>query len=258
MAFNMEFFINETSFEGQYHEDLHAQNALKQLVELTDIIIAQIKEGAILKSNLLLYTSLKFREILISTLEHFPKELKSIIIRRIYDSTLIADWNNSMQQNVQIEYFCETVKKVVTNSSLAEAAERKIQDQLERYLINLNPSSYSSISQTTILKKATSTVSSTLFCISSHADLKKFFHLERIYPDDYLRNDENFIKTKFDVQGRIVYKKIDNGEFWYLDNLHKNHFEVFTSKLIHVGEANLDGELIAKTRDKNKDNTLVF
>jgi len=237
----MEFFINELSFEGQHFENLAAQESMKQLVEIIDVIINRLNDLPIFKSDLLLYSSLKTNEQLVSTLEHFPKELKLVVKKRIYDSTTIVDWNSSREQDVNVQYFCETTKKSVTNTSLAEAAERKMQDNLERYLLNIMPSSYSQLTHTTVTKKVEPALQSSLNCISNEENLKSHFQLDRIHPDDYLRNNPDFVKTKFDVQGRVVFQRIENGEFWYLDNLHRNHFEVFSQKLIHFGEANLDG-----------------
>jgi hypothetical protein len=254
----MEFFINESSFEGQNFDSGSAQNAMQKLVELTDVIIEHIKDKIILKSNLLLYTSIRFQELLVSTLEHFPKELRSIVIKRMYHSTLIVDWNNEMRQDDSIEYFCQTTNKVVTNTSIAEAAERKLLDKSERYLINLNPSSYSTLTQTVVIKRSTVQVTLSLSCISDNAQLKSHFNLERVHFDDFLRNNSEFRKTKFDVQGRPVYKNKISGQLWYLDNLHRDHFEVFSGRLIHIGEATLEGNMIENSRDKDKDNTLVF
>ena len=42
-------------------------------------------------------------------------------------------------------------------------------------------------------------------------------------------------------QGQNVYREIDTGYYWYLDNLHKNHYEVFDRNSQHIGTANMDG-----------------
>ena len=54
-------------------------------------------------------------------------------------------------------------------------------------------------------------------------------------------------------EGTYVAKEIKTGYFWYLDLLHKNHYEVFdnTGKK-HIGEANLNGEMIPDSADKKK------
>jgi len=58
-----------------------------------------------------------------------------------------------------------------------------------------------------------------------------------------LSNNNNFEETKLFKQGKQVYQEIKTGNYWYLDNLHKNHYEVFDSNKNHIGEANLQGEI---------------
>ena len=55
------------------------------------------------------------------------------------------------------------------------------------------------------------------------------------------------------VQGAIVYREKDTGYYWYLDNFHKTHYEVFDSLgKKHLGEANLNGIIDKKKADKDK------
>lgn len=50
------------------------------------------------------------------------------------------------------------------------------------------------------------------------------------------------------VQGASVYKELTTGNYWYKDNFHKTHYEVFDSSgRKHLGEADLDGVI-----DKSK------
>ena len=57
----------------------------------------------------------------------------------------------------------------------------------------------------------------------------------------FLRNSERFIRTKFVQQGATVFQEKSTSYYWYLDNLHKNEFEVFNSNKEHIGVANLEG-----------------
>lgn len=55
------------------------------------------------------------------------------------------------------------------------------------------------------------------------------------------------------VQGASVYKELATGYYWYLDNFHKTHYEVFDScGKKHLGEASLDGILDKNKADKDK------
>jgi hypothetical protein len=53
----------------------------------------------------------------------------------------------------------------------------------------------------------------------------------------------NFSKTNFVEQGQPVYQEIATSYYWYLDNLHKNHYEVFNYNGDHIGIADLNGEI---------------
>lgn len=70
-----------------------------------------------------------------------------------------------------------------------------------------------------------------------------------------LDNNSNFIKASGidSVQGATVYKDIKTNNFWYLDMLHKNHYEVFdpTGKK-HLGEADMEGNVDKNKKDRNK------
>lgn len=62
-------------------------------------------------------------------------------------------------------------------------------------------------------------------------------------------SDENrFQRTGHVQQGEQVYKEIRTGRYWYLDNLHKNEYEIFDSNLRHLGTADLEGNFDAGGR----------
>lgn len=50
-----------------------------------------------------------------------------------------------------------------------------------------------------------------------------------------------FKKTKLVQQGKAVFEELNTGYFWYLDNFHKNEYEVFDIQGKHLGTANLEG-----------------
>lgn len=70
-----------------------------------------------------------------------------------------------------------------------------------------------------------------------------------------LKDETKFVKCTGinPVQGATVYKEKATGYYWYLDNLHKTHFEVFdaTGKR-HIGEADLEGNIDYSKADKEK------
>jgi hypothetical protein len=58
-----------------------------------------------------------------------------------------------------------------------------------------------------------------------------------------LKDKTRFSKTSEVKDGKSVYKEIATDRYWYLDNFHKNHYEVFNSTRHHIGVADLDGIL---------------
>lgn len=54
------------------------------------------------------------------------------------------------------------------------------------------------------------------------------------------------------VQGATVYKEQASGRYWYMDMLHKTHYEVFDHQGRHLGEADLTGVLNKEKKDSRK------
>ena len=77
--------------------------------------------------------------------------------------------------------------------------------------------------------------------------------LKKNYKDEFsLTNTIRFKKTSKNIQGEHVYKEINTNNYWYFDNFHKNHFEVFNYKMEHIGEADLNGIIDTTKKDNNK------
>ncbi len=57
-----------------------------------------------------------------------------------------------------------------------------------------------------------------------------------------------FRRTKFVQQGKPVFEEINTGYYWYLDNLHKNEYEVFNAQKEHIGVADLQGNIDASQK----------
>jgi len=53
-------------------------------------------------------------------------------------------------------------------------------------------------------------------------------------------------------QGQRVFQEIATDYFWYLDNFHKTHYEVFDRQGYHLGEADLQGQLDRNKADPRK------
>ena len=89
-------------------------------------------------------------------------------------------------------------------------------------------------------------------CFSTYDAL--IAHLRKQGAFRFNLEDANKFKRcqNFLVQGAKVYQELSTGRYWYLDNLHKNHYEVFSSTKRHLGEADLDGNLDVSKADSSK------
>jgi len=52
-----------------------------------------------------------------------------------------------------------------------------------------------------------------------------------------------FQRTSYVQHGKPIFKEVDTGYLWYLDNLHKDHYEVFNAQRQHIGIADMKGEI---------------
>lgn len=58
-----------------------------------------------------------------------------------------------------------------------------------------------------------------------------------------LFDKQRFRRTSGVQQGKAVFLEIENGYYWYMDNFHKNEYEVFDSDRNFIATASLMGEL---------------
>jgi hypothetical protein len=95
---------------------------------------------------------------------------------------------------------------------------------------------------------------------NSHGQIDKCKYFERKFgfgQITLLENEYRFRKTNRPLQhGKPVYEEISTGKFWYIDNLHQNHYEIFDSHGNHLGEADLKGNIITEKADKRKKNEI--
>jgi hypothetical protein len=89
--------------------------------------------------------------------------------------------------------------------------------------------------------------------ITNIVDLPKFVHVEFVY-------DEKEFQLWWDIyqktDGQSDFSLLNRQNFArthlvYLDNLHKDHYEVFNDQGKHIGIANLKGEIETK-REKGR------
>jgi hypothetical protein len=131
---------------------------------------------------------------------------------------------------------------------LREITERKIQFNEEKYiLINFNNSIEHCRERILVFKDAKHLIEFPVNFI--HIDfVSDFLEFEIWLKTNHIKefsvlNKNKFKRTSFVQQGKPVFESIENGFFWYIDNFHKDEYEVFDSNRNHIGVADLMGEL---------------
>ena len=99
--------------------------------------------------------------------------------------------------------------------------------------------------------------------MAQHPSLPEFLCLPFVYLQADFENwlNENTDKTPIvqdptrfrktnrpPQQGQPVYEESKTGYLWYLDNLHKDHYEVYNKQGEHIATANLEGNLNPNSR----------
>lgn len=72
--------------------------------------------------------------------------------------------------------------------------------------------------------------------------------LELWLKTNHIKSFSLFDKTRFQRTGRVyhakpVFQEIATRDYWYLDNLHRDEYEVFNSSRNHIGTATLEGQM---------------
>lgn len=179
------------------------------------------------------------------TSHFFIKDLKNIQHERIDHQLMCFEWNiDSMVTSPQNDGLEHLVSRFLTEGT--------------RFVIVDN---YQHVGKQSVLFQDASHLDDfpkgfvRIPCFCTFQDIFDYAVSENIFSFS-LENNADYEKTKLNVQGKAVYKEKKKNRYWYLDNLHKNHYEVFDNTGIHLGEANLEGELDTSKKDKNKTITL--
>ncbi|MBN2829858.1 MAG: hypothetical protein JXR56_06020 [Candidatus Cloacimonetes bacterium] len=140
-------------------------------------------------------------------------------------------WEDSPKHTNGSSYTYNEVN--VVGSSLAESCER------DRVVISLQCLDYNA----------------NVLNVSKNGELIKIDNLyntghyetiarERGLLDEFtLAHPGRYRKTRYISQGQSVYREIPTGYLWCLDNLHRDHYEVYNANGYHIGESDLEGNL---------------
>jgi hypothetical protein len=224
----METLINELSLTGQF-------NSVEQfLTEALLPVTAILKEAKEHQNKLYIKKNLWRSSVTTDplSLDRVLKTKKSDVVTRF--KSLLQNrlfWEDSQKHSPDNTYSYNKVD--VCGSSLAEACER------DKIIISFTSPDFADTLLT--VSKAGITVSvDNLFREGHYIAVAK---QRGIIVPFFLKDTARFTKTSRIEQGQPVYKENSNGYYWYWDNLHKNHYEVFDSCGVHIGEADSEGEI---------------
>lgn len=227
--------MNELSLSGQYASiEFFVEQILPSLITVLDEV--QNLSKATIYKNQQFYLSKVTRidtihDILVGKLSRqytsirkFKTQLHSILFAEPY-------WEPTRKH---LEGDSYTYKgNNVCNHSVAEACER------DKIIVSFRDSELFQEETLSILKNDTEKmVIDNLFNAGHYSNV---LHQRGIIYRFSLKDGTRFQKDGRIFQGQNVCREIDTGYYWYLDNLHKNHYEVFDRNGQHIGTANTDG-----------------
>jgi hypothetical protein len=264
----MEIFINELSLEGQFFTDEEFAESVRIFTAIFSLI-DKIKEKQMYRDSLFLNRQAIKNDDFRASLQRVKnKNLKQAFQQIIFNKLNPKDWRT--QQKHSINDLFAYKNEDVTNTSLAELSERKIQNRiLLGLLVNFTKSRFTN-EPIAIIKNFDETNPVELDCVNDKFSLKiwlddnlqlsliEYDVTSKTPPTDkqtVLRDENRFEPLSISVQGRRVYREMQTGYYWYVDNLHVGqaaHLEVFNTQGEHLGEADLDGTLNRSKKDSTK------
>lgn len=248
----MNAFLNERSLHSQYASDLDVMVAAERLAALLNFIVDRNDDLLWGAARLLLYRNSTSDKMFSASLDR----LNDVFLRQqlrslLFDKGKVKDWPSVQEHNENHIFICDCLHKddCVTWTSIAEAAHRQLNVPQEYFmLLNFSHSCFA-VGKTTVLNTYTEQ-QVTLPCFDERSVLESWaLSLLPAPPIDvWLRDTTRFRPTRHFVQGRRVYKEIATGYFWYLDNLHQNHFEVYNTQGEHGGVRKLNGIEVSNSK----------
>lgn len=238
----MEILINELSLKGQF-------TTVEEFVSvaLTPILSLLQKYDAtrdLLYKKYDLYDCKVTSTITLHALFKGPYSRTSDEIRRFKSQlSVLLDkpyWQDNQKHGAPNTYKFRGTN--ILNSSLAESCER------DRVVMSFISDEYNS----TTLDVAKNTATIPINNLFDHSHFYNLVRARGIIVDFALSDTTRFKKTNFERQGQLVYKEMRTKCFWYLDNLHKNHYEVFDPNENHLGEADLAGNVDTSKRENGR------
>lgn len=229
----MEILINELSLHGQYATlDDFTNIAVKPLLSLLqqfdperDIIL---KKYDLYSAHITPTTSL--HQVFTGSYSRTCDEIR----RSKSQLAALMDkpyWEDDRKHKKPDAYWYNATD--IYDSSLAESCER------DKVVISF----VSGLFNSTELLVNKNSINIRIDNLIDHTHLYALVRTRRLMVVFSLSDTSRFKKTHFNVQGKVIYKELSTKYYWYLDNLHRSHYEVFNQNHEHIGIADKTGNI---------------
>ncbi|MCL1493049.1 MAG: hypothetical protein M1G31_20150 [Pseudanabaena sp. Salubria-1] len=270
----MEIFINERSLHGQYYEKIEFEKSLMILESIFYFINETVKsENKRIFGDISVFVD--YEAIRGSNFFSAFKNSNPQIRQNFRDSVFIKsgakNWTSEQVHSHEDKFLYLSPDEDIhdiSNTSIAEVTERTLQNPNNNYLLvnfinsifcveNFQHPDIHECFSIPIVKNDTEEFLIKLDSLDNKSAIENWLREKQILKDpdleDCLKDTTRFEKTSIICQGRSVYREISTQYFWYLDNLHKSHFEIFdpTGKH-HIRLGDLEGNSRESTKKERK------
>lgn len=234
----MEILINELSLHGQFATaDIFISTALKPLLSLLQQYDSNrdllLKKYDLWAANVT--PTISLRDIFKGSYSRTNDEIRRAKsqLANLIDNPY---WEDNRRHNHPDIYKFNSIN--IFDSSIAESCER------DKVIISFKCDQFDH--KTFVVDKNSCSI--IIDNLVDHTHLYNLVRARGIVVDFSLSDTSRFKKTHFNVQGKVIYKELLSKCYWYLDNLHHSHYEVFNSQEEHIGLADLNGNVDVSKR----------
>ncbi len=248
----MEVFINELSLQEQYNTiEEFSQSVLIFTKIVSTLNGSNCKYAFFKKGDFFGSKKAVLRTNFSSSVEKIrDRDVRTFFKDVVYNKANPKNWLDEQVHSNDDNYYCETLKSNITGQTLAEISERKIRDTHKKFLLlNFNKSSFANLSHTVVTKNKNDKID--ISCVDTIENTEKWI-VDNCIVIPIIENTKRFERTSKQVKGATIYKEKETSYYWYLDTLHRNHYEVFNAQKEHLGEADLEGNIDTSKKDSSK------
>jgi hypothetical protein len=264
----MQIFLNETSFHAQFYDQGSLERAFRRFYSMLHLVETLRAEYKLFRREdpFQVFEVIRNESVIQSANHLRDHSLTQAFFDVLYNRLQAIDWKSEQVHSELDGYVC--LSERVNDTSLAELGERKLRDPgLLNLLVNFPNSKFAGVLSVSILKNGAD--SCELNCADDESELQAWLKSTGLIRREYdpksksppldgetvLVDSGKFQKTHRLNAGRIVYREIETGWYWYVDNLHwgaEAQIEVFDSRGLHIGEASLEGLIDRSKSDASK------